>query len=57
MAKEWLSVVEENKNKEIFYPKLIIHADKDKHPQDYELDDLSIEGYEHLGKFKFDVAV
>ena len=56
-AKEWLSVVEENKNKEIFYPKLIIHADKDKHPQDYELDDLSIEGYEHLGKFKFDVAV
>lgn len=56
-AKLWLSVIEKDRYKNIEYPKLVITADKDKHPQDYDLNDLHIEGYEHLGRFKFKIAV
>ena len=55
---KWLDFIyEEHLMDKFTYPKLVINESPDTHPEDYGPDSLHIEGYNHLGKFRFAIAV
>lgn len=55
--KLWLEEVDKRKDENFFYPKLEIIEDPSKPIEEYDLDSLRIVDYQHLGRFKFDIAV
>ena len=58
-AKAWLSDINNKiqNNSRVAYPKLIIKAKPNKHPEDYDISDFEIVDYKHFGKYPFKVAV
>ena len=58
-AKAWLSDINNKiqNNSRVAYPKLIIKAKPNKHPEDYDISDFEIIDYKHFGKYLFKVAV